>query len=556
MNSGVGTQSATAAAPAKRQAFKAILLALAIEVVALAVYAPVKHYDFADVDDAAYVSENLHVKFGLDWDTVKWSFTTYYQDWHPLTWLSHALDCQLFGVNAGRHHNVNVLLHGLNAALLFWVLLRATGYLGRSAMVAALFALHPINVESVVWIAERKNLVSMLFFLLALGAYGWYAEKPRVGRYCLVALLFALALMSKSQVITLPFVLLLWDYWPLYRIAGSAPEKTISKVRALPTRTLQWLIVEKLPLLALCAGSAILTLHAQRLGGAMNPLNTYPLWTRIENAVLSYARYLGKALWPSHLSAFYPYPHGPISIAPAVAAGILLIIVTALVVVNRERRYLFVGWFWFLGTLVPMIGLVHVGDHSMADRYGYLSFVGLFIMICWGAAELASRWTGGRSTAWLAAPGLAILLALTLVTHRQIEYWKNSVTLWSHAVAVTRDNDAAETLLGEALLKQYRTEAAIPHFRRAIAIFPESPKAYMFLGYAEQQSGHPQAALQYFQQALDLDQRYGDVGASIRLFTLQAMAFAYRDLGDFPHAVKCMEAAQELEQSGASPLAR
>lgn len=546
MQPNLGAQSRTP--PAAPQAHHAILFALLIVIVTVAVYSPVNHYDFADVDDAAYITDNLHIKYGLDWDGVKWAFSEYYlSNWHPLTWLSHGLDCQLYRLNAGRHHNVNVLLHGLDAVLLFWVLLSATGYIGRSAMVAVLFALHPINVESVVWIAERKNVLSMIFFLLALGAYRWFAMNPRIGRYLVVVVLFALGLMAKPQVITLPFVLLLWDYWPLQRMFAGAADTAaegIPNAPAIPPRKLFWLILEKLPLLALSAGSAVLTLKAQRAGGAINPQNSYGLSMRIENAVVCYARYMGKAVWPSHLSAFYPYPRGGVSTSQAIASCVLLIAVTVFVIVARERRYLLVGWLWFFGTLVPMIGLVQAGDQSMADRYAYLAFVGLFIMVCWGAADLASeKITSRGGTAVRLAPSLAILLALTVVTHRQIGYWRNSLTLWSHAVQVTSENDAAETYLGQALLRQANAEAAIPHFRRAIAIFPAGAKAYLFLGYAELQAGDPRAAIEQYQRALDLTQIYGAATANFRSYTLESMASAYRALGDQARAEQCSRAA-------------
>ena len=533
---------------ARPQANHALLCALLIVIVTIAVYSPVNRYAFADVDDDAYITDNQHIKHGLDWDGVKWAFTEYYlSNWHPLTWLSHGLDCQLFRLNAGRHHNMNVLLHGLDAVLLFGVLLSATGYVGRSAMVALLFALHPINVESVVWIAERKNVLSMLFFLLALGAYRWFAMNPRTGRYLAVALFFALGLMAKPQVITLPFVLLLWDYWPLRRMfagTGDTAAEGIRNVPAIPPRTLSWLILEKLPLLALSAGSAVLTLKAQRAGGAINPQNSYGLSLRMENAVVSYARYIGKAVWPSHLSAFDPYPRSGVSAGQAIAATVLLLAVTVFVIVARRRRYLLVGWLWFLGTLVPMIGLVQAGDQSMADRYAYLPFVGLFIMVCWGAADLASEKMPNRggTAVWL-APSLAILLALTVVTHRQIGYWRTSLTLWSHAVQVTSANDVAETYLGQALLRQADAEGAIPHFRRAIAIFPAGAKAYLFLGHAELQAGDPRAAIEQYQRALDITQVYGAATANFRSYTLESMASAYRTVGDYARAEQCSRAA-------------
>jgi tetratricopeptide (TPR) repeat protein len=531
-----------------------LLISLLLLVATFAVYAPVNHYDFADVDDDAYITDNLHIKYGLDWDAVEWSFTSYYvANWHPVTWLSHALDCQIAGLNPGRHHNVNVALHGLNALLLFWVLLTATGYMGRSAMVAALFALHPINVESVVWIAQRKNVLSMLFFLLALGAYRWYAMKTGLLKYLVVALCFALGLMAKPQVITLPFLLLLWDYWPLRRMfAADAALDLHSGVSSppAPPRKFLWLILEKLPLLALSAGSAVVTIKAQRAGGAMNPLNNFPLSARIGNAIVSYARYVGKAFWPVRLSALYPYPRDGASASSLLFSCVLLLGITAIVIGARRRRWPFVGWLWFLGTLVPMIGVIQVGDQSMADRYAYLPFIGLFLVICWGVPELvfANVKSPRAKKLWLSAAALTVAVALAVLTHHQVRYWRSSVELWSHTTQVTSDNDAAETYLGQALVRAGRSQAAIPHFERAISIAPAAPKAYMFLGYAEQQVGQPQKAIEYYQRALDLCQRYGAFALPIRVATLQSMAYAYRDLGDYPRATQCLEAAQQAAE--------
>jgi protein O-mannosyl-transferase len=351
------------------------MLALSCLLVAatLALYRPVNHYPFANADDDSYIGDNVHVKYGFEPDTVAWAFTTFRDaNWHPLTWLSHALDCHLYSLDAGKHHRTNVLLHAVNVVLLFWVLLQATGYAGRSAMVAALFALHPINVESVVWISEGKNLLSMLFFLLALGAYRWYVSEPRIGRYSVMALLYAMGLMCKPQVITFPFVLLLWDYWPLQRMSaatvGSSGPVTAATV---PGRSFSWLVVEKLPLFVLSAASAIITVKAQATGGAMSgPLNSYPFLLRLENAIVSYVRYIGKAIWPARLA--FMYLHSPIAAWQVVAAFLLLVAITGIVILRRRHRYLVVGWFWFLGTLVPMIGLVQVGAQAMADRYAYL----------------------------------------------------------------------------------------------------------------------------------------------------------------------------------------
>jgi protein O-mannosyl-transferase len=540
---------------------RAALIALALVIVTIALYAPVSRYDFADVDDAAYLTDNLHIKYGLDWDGVKWAFTTFYvANWHPVTWLSHALDCKLFRLNPGRHHNMNVLLHGLDAVLLFWVLLRATGYLGRSAMVAGLFALHPINVESVVWIAERKNVLSMLFFLLALAVYRWYASRPQVGRYLMVTVLFALGLMSKPQGITLPFVLLLWDYWPLQRMfAGTRETSSAIAVSEIPPRKLSWLILEKLPLLVLSAASAVVTMKAQQAGGAINPLNAYRLAIRLQNALVSYVLYIGKAIWPAHLAAFYPYPAGSFSSSQVLASLLLLLGVTALVIMNRRRRYLVVGWFWFLGTLIPMIGLVQVGDQGMADRYAYLPFIGLFIMICWGIADLVSKpikeapsEPGQQANSrcipriGLALVSIAVLATLAAMTHRQIGYWRDDVTLWSHAVRVTTGNHEAETYLGQALLWRENPDAAIPHFQQAVAMYPAGAKAYLFWGYAEQKRGNLREAIAQYQKVLDVTQSYGRAAARVRLPALENMGHAYRTLGDYTRGNQCLQAAQDL----------
>ena len=365
-------------------------LALLLIVATVALYQPVKHYPFVTFDDRDYVLRNFQIQSGLDWDTVQWAFTSFYaSNWHPLTWLSHTLDYQLFHLDPAGHHDTNVLLHALNAALLFWVLWRATGYAGRSFVVAALLAFHPVNVESVAWVSERKNVLSMFFFLLALGAYRWYALKPRFDRYLAVASVYALGLMAKPQVITFPCVLLLWDYWPLQRMfAPAGPSSGTRPVAVVPGRSFRWLLLEKLPLFALSAASAVLTVKAQRSGGALGDVFTsYPLPVRLENAIVSYVRYMGKAVWPSHLAIFYPHPEGLLNPWLVAGASILLLAITVLVVAGRRRRYFLVGWFWFLGTLVPMLGLLQVGGQAMADRYAYLSLIGLFLMICWGVAD-------------------------------------------------------------------------------------------------------------------------------------------------------------------------
>jgi hypothetical protein len=387
---------------------QAVLLALLLVLATLVVYQPVRHLPFINYDDDLYVTNNVHVQSGLEWDTIQWAFTTHdASNWHPLTWLSHALDFQLFGLDASGQHVVNLLLHMLNVVLLFWVLWRATGLANRSAMVAALFALHPINVQSVAWVAERKNLLSMLFFLLALGAYRWYVGGPRISRYLVVSLLFALGLMAKPQVITLPLVLLLWDYWPLKRMSPTAAS-------SMTASNLARLFREKLPLFALSSASATVTLVAHRAGGAVR---WYPLSMRLANAIVSCTRYVGIAIWPSHLAVFYPHPLGALGAWHVLASMAFLVLAT--IVVLTEREYLLVGWFWFLITLLPMIGIVQVGTQAMADRYAYLPFIGLFLMVVWGVADWAAR--RHISRALQAAVGIAVLVTMAAITHRQLE---------------------------------------------------------------------------------------------------------------------------------------
>jgi hypothetical protein len=532
----------TQSKPASRWFTQPFFLALLLVAATVALYYPVHGHPFVNYDDSLYVTDNIQVQGGISWDTVTWAFTTFdVGTWHPLTWLSHALDCQLFQLNPAGHHDVNLLLHVLNAVLLFWVLLRSTGYAGRSLMVAALFALHPINVESVAWIAERKNPLSLLFFLLALGAYRWYARAPRVGRYTVVALLYALGSLAKPQVITFPFVLLLWDYWPLRRMFASAQEPNSGTATTFPPKTLSWLVLEKLPLFALSAASAFMTMEAKRAGADKV---WYPLSIRLENAIVSYALYLRDAVWPARLAVFYPHPEHSLGLWQVGAAFLLLLAITALVLDRPRQRYLAMGWFWFLGTMVPMIGLEGVGYQGMqgmADRYAYLPFIGLFIMICWGLSEWVDQHR--ISTAWLAGLSFAVLLILTAVTHRQIGYWSDSATLWSRTLQVTDRNWLAENNLGKILISQGQVEAGMAHFRKATEIYPADPVSNMNLGAYEQQRGNLPEAIARYQKALSSSR-----DASLRLAALQSMGQAYRDLGDTVHAQECFAAADDMQR--------
>jgi len=538
-------QSPAPARPSVSTSRQAVALTVLLVLGTLTLYLRVGGYGFVDYDDTLYVTQNAHVQDGLTWNTVRWAFTTYdVGTWHPLTWLSHALDCQLFDLDPAGPHDVNLLLHLLNVVALFWVLRRATGYAGRSFMVAALFALHPINVESVVWIAERKNSLSLLFFLLALGAYQWYVARPKPTRYAVVAILFALGLMAKPQVITFPFVLLLWDYWPLERLAfRSSPfalrqhaGSNISGEQRTANSGKRLLLLEKLPLFALSAASAAITMAAQRADG--NKM-WYPLALRLEYAIVSYTQYIGKALWPARLSPFYPHPDSVAAWQVACAALLLAIVTAGVVAFRRSRPYLLVGWFFFLGTLVPMLGLEGVGyqgKQGIADRYAYLPLLGLFIMICWGVSELAGQRHASRGV--LPAISTAVLLALGVATHRQIGCWKDNITLWSHALAVTQGNFLAENNLGKALLQQGRVDEGVTHFYKAAAIYPEDPVSNLNIGIYEQKRGNYSAAIERYKKTLSITR-----DPELRAAAQKNLAAAYSQIGDVEGARRSLDAA-------------
>jgi len=532
---------------------RTLLLCLLLTAVVLVSYNPVIHNRFLNFDDDGYITANSHVEAGLTWATVKWAFTTYDQgNWHPLTWLSHALDYQLFGLNPAGPHYVNVLLHAVNVVLLFLLLQSATGCRRRSLMVAALFALHPINVESVAWAAERKNVLSMMFFLFALYAYVGYARRPALGksgirRYAVVAGFFALALLSKPQVIAFPFLLWLWDYWPLGRIGAPAVAGPAAQGASMTRLRSGRLVLEKLPLLLLSAASAVVTMKAQKAGGAVQTFSQYSLLLRLETAVISYVSYLGKALWPSKLVAMYPHPAKLYPAWQVGAAVVLLLLITALVIRARDQRYLAVGWFWFLGSFVPMIGLVQVGYQAMADRYAYIPFIGLFLMLTWLAADWAQAHQFG--VRWLAIPAVSCLLLLGTLTYRQVGYWHDTESFWRRTVALTQDNYIAQNNLGDFLLHQDRTEEAAAHFRAALAIRPDGIAANLNLGAYEDGRGNLPAAIEHYQMVA---RDAGDVG--MRATAYGSLGFAYRGLGQSMKAKQCFETALQLEPDQARAM--
>jgi tetratricopeptide (TPR) repeat protein len=529
---------------------RTLLLGLLLVGVVLAFYSPVTHNGLLNYDDDQYITNNPHVKAGLTWATVKWAFTTYDQaNWAPLSWLSHALDCELFGLNPAGHHLVSVLLHAANAVLLFLLLQGITGLRGRSLMVAALFALHPVNVESVAWAAERKNVLSMLFFLLSLHAYVRYARKSSLLRYAAVFFLFALGLLSKAQVITLPFLLLLLDYWPLRRAFPSEASASHTQDGNLYSPGNWWLVLEKVPLLVLSLASAAITVKAENAGGAIKGASQYSLLLRLETAVISYVRYLGKALWPSNLVALYPHPTTLYRIWQVAAAAVLLMLVTVLVLRARHRRYLAVGWFWFMGSLVPMIGLVQVGAHSIADRFAYIPFVGLFLMAIW----LVADWAEARRvpTLWLAAGAVSWLLVLGGLTYRQVGYWHDIPSFWLRTLALTENNYIAHDTLGEFLASQGRTEEAATHFRAALAIRPDDLPANLNLGTYEHGRGNLPAAIDRYQMVA---LHAADVG--LRATAYGNLGSAYRQMGESMKAKECYEISLQLAPGGpTAPMA-
>lgn len=505
--------------PGKRTAVLALLLFL----LTLVAYNPVTQNGFVGFDDPSYITNNRHVQAGLSWTTLKWAFrSTDAANWHPVTWLSHALDYQIFGLRPAGHHYVTVLLHAITALLLFLFLQAATGFCWRSFIVASLFAVHPVNVESVAWAAERKSVLCMLFFVLMLMAYRRYVIHPDWKRYSGVLLCFALALMSKAMVVTAPFLLLLLDYWPFER------SKTIS-----PSR----LIREKMPLLAMSAASCIVTMAAQRSGGAVHS-EEFSLASRTSNAVVAYWRYIGKAFWPTDLAAFYPHTD-KLPAWEVVFATALLLLVSASALTIRRKGYPLVGWLWFLGTLVPVIGLVQVGEQAMADRYAYLPFIGLFVAVVWGVADLAraKHW----NSAYLSLGVCAIVVALSLLTYRQVGYWQNTKILWTHAVAVTGPNYMAEDSLGSAMMGEEKIGEAKRHFERAVAINPLDGFGLVNLGVTDKLTGDVAGAVQNYEAAIR-----STSDKNLQATALGNLGSVYRMTGDLVRARAYYESALQL----------
>jgi tetratricopeptide (TPR) repeat protein len=491
---------------------------LLLAAISLAVFGQTIRYGFVNFDDDLYVYDAHIIKAGLTIDGIAAAFITpHARNWHPLTTISHMLDCQLYGLNSGGHHVTNTLLHTLATLLLFRVLQQMTGAVWKSALVAALFAVHPLHVESVAWISERKDVLSAVFFFLMLSAYARYARAPSIWRYLLVAGLFAAGLMSKPMLVSAPVILLLLDYWPLGRMRSQESEVRSRKSEARS----HWpvvgrLVLEKIPLLVLSAGSCAITFLVQkRATGAIPPL---PLLWRMENAVASYMIYIWKTFWPTRLAVFYPHPNNTLPVwGIAAAVGFLLAITIAAIALRGKRPYLFTGWFWYLVMLVPVIGLVQVGEQGYADRYTYLPHVGLFLLAVWGIADVTASWRPVLQIA--AATGVVIVIGLACAAFIQTSYWRNSEILWTHALAVTSDNDFAHNNLGYLLVDQGELDDGISHFEAASRIRSRKTDRHynagsafveMNLADALARKGQSDEAMVHYNQAMKLEPNYAD----------------------------------------------
>ncbi len=473
-----------------------LLICIALTLAALAVFYQVYRFEFIDLDDPDYVSNNPNVQQGITLKAIKWAFTAgYASNWHPLTWLSHMLDWQLFGNNAGGHHITNLIFHIANTLLLFLVLKQMTKTLWQSAFVAALFALHPLHVESIAWVSERKDVLSTFFWILTMWAYLRYVKQPKIIAYLLVVVFFALGLMSKPMLVTLPFVLLLLDYWPLNRLGKK--------------HSLLYLLIEKIPLFAMALAASAATFIIQKETGTMRITKDYGFLVRIANASISYLQYIIKMICPVRLSYFYLHPGQNVSFVYAAISAVLLLAITVLVLrFAKKRQYLVTGWLWYLGTLVPVIGIVQVGIQAMADRYSYIPLIGLFIIIAWGLPELLAKLPYRRAV--LGTSALIVLSVLAVLAHLQTQYWKDSEILYQHALKVTDNNWKVHMDIAQALLRQKRFEEAIYHGSESVRIKPDCADAVNVLGVVLYYAGRTDQAIAQFNRALQIDPQSRD----------------------------------------------
>jgi len=513
-----------------------ILLGALLVSVTLLLYGSVAHHEFLDFDDSQYITKNVHVNTGLNPGNVVWAFTSFYAaNWHPLAWLSHMVDCQLFGLNSGSHHLVNVALHAANVLLLFWLLQRATSAVWHSFFVAAVFAVHPLNVETVAWVTERKSLLSAFFSLVTIAAYGWYVRRPDWKKYMVIIAAFALALMSKPMAVSLPLVLLLLDYWPLERYED------------LPFQS-KWLQLsaEKLPLFVMSAASSFVTLAAQR--SATVDTSALPLSVRMGNAIVSYLAYIGKTLWPAKLAIFYPYPQHSLLWSDVIAAAAILAAIAGAVLYFHRARYLAMGWFLFVITLVPVIGIVQVGRQAMADHYAYVPCIGLFIMITWGLSDLATAIAIPRVV--LAAAALCLLSVLAVATTRYLSYWQNGVKLFTHASIVAGQPDPViEAALGDSLVIDGQYGEAYQHYAQACVLLPSDDSCRYNMAEILFHRHQLRDALEQYQIAQSLTHSRDMV-----LECLINSSEILLDLGEYEAAQSKIKAALQIDPNNSSAL--
>ncbi|MCK4752053.1 MAG: tetratricopeptide repeat protein [Planctomycetes bacterium] len=478
-----------------------LLIYVILALVTAIAFEQVRQHEFVSYDDYEYVTENPQVNKGLTRQSIVWSFTANYaSNWHPATWLSHMLDCQLFGLNAGWHHLVNLFFHIVNTLLLFYVLKKMTSVIWPSAFVAAAFALHPLHVESVAWVAERKDVLSTFFWLLTIAAYIYYANRPSIRRYLLVFLFFAIGLMAKPMVVTLPFVLLLLDYWPLHRLSKRV-------------------LLEKIPLLVLVVISCVITLLVQQRAGSMEQP---PLGYRISNVLVSYIQYIDKMIYPADLAVLYPVVAKKLLLWQPIASFVILVVISAGIIRTAGRRkYLTVGWLWYLGTLVPVVGFVQVGLQSMADRYTYLPSIGIFIIVAWGVTELSAKLPYRKVI--LGIIGTIVLLAMLVCTRLQVGYWQNNLALYEHALEVTENNYVMHNNFGDALYSDDRIDEALMHFDQALQISPKYTDALNNKGRVFIELGKIDEAIAIFNEVLQLK------SDSVQAFTNFGVALKKQD---------------------------
>ncbi|KWT92912.1 tetratricopeptide repeat protein [Candidatus Magnetominusculus xianensis] len=520
--------------------YVAVLLLVALT---LLVFFPVRGYEFINFDDDLYIINNPHVNTGLTVENIRWALTsTEFSNWFPLTWISHMLDVSLFGLRPEGHHLSNLLIHTANVVVLFFVFLRLGVPLKRAAFIAALFAVHPAHVESVAWVAERKEVLSAFFWMTTILAYTRYVRNPSMANYALVVFCFILGLMSKSMIVTLPFVLLLLDYWPLGRFR--------------PRADVRGLILEKIPLFVLCAVVSVLTVAAQKQSGAIKTLELFPIKHRLLNAFVSYVRYVVNFIAPYDLSVMYPHEKA-ISLMTGAGAFALIALATGFVLWRAKRfPYLFTGWFWFTGTLVPVIQIVQTGLHSMADRYTYIPYIGLFIMAAMGVPHLLKDY--GKAALSL---GVITILVCAGLSVKQLSYWKDSITLFTHAVSVTRDNYLAYNNLGCALSQTGRDAEAVAAFEKSFSIYPNSAVIHVNAANLMLWTNRKDDAIMHFRTAIALDpantSAYVGIGVALLMLNKPGESIPYFEKAlvlepTLTAAVSYLNAAKHQAVSGSS----